>query len=88
MENDPSALAVPLRVSAPPTRSQTVELPSTLPAGAVKVAVVSLVRLSVLLVPVSLAASRSGVTTGAAAEVSRVTDKFAESVEVLPALSI
>ena len=69
-------------------RNQTVEFASTLPAPPVKVGVVSVVILSLLLVPVSLPASRSGAAAGALAVKSSVMVKSAEFNESLLAVSV
>lgn len=57
------------------------------PAGTLKVGVVSLVWLSVLLVPVSLAASRSGAAGVAGSVVSMVTFSAGLGALWLPAAS-
>src|SRR5919108_490970 len=79
----PSAVAVPTLV-APANRS------TVLPASAVpvNVGVVTLVRLSVLEVPLSLAAARSGADGAAGAAVSTVTLRAVEAAETLPAASV
>src|SRR5437588_124636 len=79
----PSAAAVPRRVL--PVKSLTV-----LPASAVPVKVggVLLGRLSVVELPLSLAAVRSGVEGAVGAPVSIVTLRALEAVPVLPARSV
>ena len=79
----PSAVVVP--IEEPSEKSSTV-----LPASAVpvKVGVVSVVILSVLELPVSEAASRSGVDGADGDAVSMVIVKALEALEVLPAASV
>src|SRR5437773_12245652 len=79
----PSAVVVP-RLVEPPRNRVTV-----LPASAVpvKVGVVTLVRLSVLELPLSLAAVRSGAAGAAGAAVSSVYEWLAPAV-VFPAVSV
>ena len=67
---EPSLAAVAERILTAPTRSHTVESASTEAAAPIKVAVVSLVILSLLDEPLSLPASRSGGPAGALAVVS------------------
>ncbi len=69
----------------PSMKTSTVALAWAVP---VNVGVVSLVRLSVLEVPVSLPAARSGVAGAAGAVVSMVTFSAAEAEEALPAASM
>src|SRR5947209_2712483 len=80
----PSAVPVPMRV-LPPRNSCTLLLAS---AVLVKVGVVTLVMLSVLDVPLSLAAVRSGAEGAAGALVSMVMLKAPERAETLPAASV
>ena len=63
---------------------------TVLPASAVpvKVGVASLVTLSMLELPLSLAAARSGVDGAAGAEASIVTVRAEEATETLPAASV
>ncbi len=68
----------------PSTKTSTVLLASAVP---VSVGVVSLVTLSVLELPVSLPASRSGVD-GALTAVSMVMDRPEEATDWLPAASV
>ncbi len=75
-------MAVPLLT--PSTKISTVALASAVP---VSVGVVSLVMLSLLELPLSLAEARSGVP-GALTAVSMVTFSAAEAAEVLPAASL
>src|SRR5437588_4815005 len=79
----PSAGAVPTLV-APANRS------TVLPASAVpaKVGVVTLVTLSVLELPLSLAAARSGADGAAGALASAVTPRAAERALTVPAASV
>ena len=79
----PSAVVVPKDVI--PEKSSTVLLASAVP---VRVGVVSVVILSVLELPVSEAASRSGVDGADGDAVSIVIVKALEAVEVLPAGSV
>src|SRR5436189_207047 len=79
----PSAAAVPRRVL--PVKSLTVLLASAVP---LKVGVVLLVRLSVVELPLSLAAVRSGVEGALGAAASIVTLRVLEAVPVLPATSV
>ena len=69
----------------PPRNNWTVLLASAVP---VNVGVLTLVRLSVLEVPLSLAASRSGVDGAAGAVVSIVMLKAPEAAETFPAASV
>src|SRR5437870_1678345 len=75
----------PLRTWTPSLKILTL-----LPASAVpvKVGVVTLVMLSVLELPLSLAAARSGAEGAAGAVVSMVTLSAAEAAEMLPAASV
>ena len=78
-------VAVPLPTAVPPSKIVTV-----LPASAVpvKVGVVTLVSLSVLEVPESLAAARSGADGAAGAVVSIVMLSAPDAAETLPAASV
>src|SRR5205814_2229002 len=78
----PSAVAVPRRVL--PVKSLTVLSASAVP---LKVGVVLLVRLSVLELPVSLAAVRSGVVGALGAPVSMVPPRALEALLLFPATS-
>ena len=79
----PSAVVVP--IEEPSEKSSTVLLASAVP---VKVGVVSSVILSVLELPESEAAARSGVDGADGAAVSMVIVKELEALEVLPAASV
>ena len=79
-----SAVAVPREV-VPPRKTSTVLLASAVPVNA---GVVLLVTLSVLELPVSLAAAKSGVEGAVGAPVSIVTPKFDEALLTLPAASV
>ena len=78
-------MATPVPITVVPSSKVTV-----LPASAVpvKVGVVTLVMLSVLDVPLSDAATRSGRVGAAGAVVSMVTDKAADAALTLPAASV
>src|SRR5439155_5587247 len=80
----PSAVSVPIRVP-PPRNICTVLLASAVP---VKVGVVTLVMLSVLDVPLSLAAVMSGAEGAAGALVSIVMLRAPEAPDTLPAVSV
>src|SRR6184192_3976391 len=73
-----------------PTRTVSAKILTVLPASAVPVniGVVTAVILSVLDVPVSLAASRSGTDGVAGAVVSTVTDNADDDADVFPARSV
>src|SRR5439155_1255560 len=80
----PSAVPVPIRME-PPRNTCTVLLASAVP---VKVGVVTLVMLSVLELPLSLAAVRSGAEGAAGALVSIVMLRAPEAPDTLPAASV
>ena len=80
----PSALALPREV-LPPRNSSTVALASEVP---VNVGVLSLVMLSVLELPVSLEAAKSGVEGAEGALASTVTAKSLDAELVFPAASV
>jgi hypothetical protein len=79
-----SALAVPSDV-VPPRNNSTVELASAVP---VKVGVLIFVTLSVVELPESLAAAKSGVEGAVGALVSIVTLKALDAALVFPAVSV
>ena len=78
-----SACVVPKELL--PANNSTVLLASAVP---VKVGVVSLVLLSVLEIPVSDEAARSGVEGGDGAVASTVIDKEADTLDTFPATSV
>jgi len=80
----PSAVVVP-KLVLPPRNNSTVLLASAVP---VNVGVLTLVRLSVLEEPLSLAASRSGVDGAAGAVASIVMLRAPEAAEAFPAASV
>ena len=80
----PSAVVVP-KLVLPPRNNWTVLLASAVP---VNVGVLTLVRLSVLEEPLSLAASRSGVDGAAGAVVSIVIVSAVDGALSLPAASV
>ena len=80
----PSAVVVP-RLVEPPRNNSTVLFASAVP---VKVGVLTLVILSVLDDPVSLAAVRSGVEGAAGAVLSMVMLNAPEATETFPAASV
>jgi hypothetical protein len=81
---DPSAVVLPISVE--PARNNCTVAPAS--AVPLNVGVVLFVMLSVLDVPESLAAVRSGVPGAAGAVVSIVIDKPEEATEVFPATSV
>ena len=83
---EPSAVAVPSRVVPSVSYSLTVA-PASAPLP-VTVGVVALVRLSVLLVPVSDPLARSAAPDAVGAVVSIVTVRLADAALVLPAASM
>ena len=78
-----SAVVVPKELL--PAKSSTVLLASAVP---VKVGVVSLVRLSLLDVPLSESAARSGTDGAAGADVSVVIVRESDALDTFPAASV
>src|SRR5437879_5134243 len=81
----PPPVATPVPTAVPPLKIVTVLFASAVP---LKVGVVALVMLSVLLLPVSEAAIRSGVDGALGAVVSIVTDRAPDATLTFPAMSV